>query len=114
MAQADAMLLAAAYIGLSASLFAGERPEVGAVAPKYAPDISGVSTTVMQIGGAVGGAGFGTLYLALAGSGATAAFAIVAVGLAAVSLVALAAAWVATRRPARVRLHAWRSSTSTA
>jgi len=126
-APAGCLLLAAAYVALSASLFAGERSEVvlvvllgagglglglqfsalvghltNAVAPRYAPDISGVSTTVMQIGGAVGAAGFGTLYLALAGSDATTAFAIVAAGLAAVSLLAFAAARVATRRPAGV------------
>ena len=54
------------------------------------------------------------LYLALAGNGATTAFAIVAAGLAAVSLLAFAAARVATRRPAGVRLQAWPSNTSTA
>ena len=138
-APAGCLLLAAAYVALSASLFAGERSEVvlvvllgagglglglqfsalvghltNAVAPRYAPDISGVSTTVMQIGGAVGAAGFGTLYLALAGSDATTAFAIVAAGLAVVSLLAFAAARVATRRPAGVRLQAWPSNTSTA
>ena len=138
-APAGCLLLAVAYVALSASLFAGERSEVvlvvllgvgglglglqfsalvghltNAVAPRYAPDISGVSTTVMQIGGAVGAAGFGTLYLALAGSDATTAFAIVAAGLAAVSLLAFAAARVATRRPAGVRLQAWPSNTSTA
>jgi hypothetical protein len=62
----------------------------------------------------VGAAGFGTLYLALAGSDATTAFAIVAAGLAAVSLLAFAAARVATRRSAGVRLQAWPSNTSTA
>jgi hypothetical protein len=68
----------------------------------------------MQIGGAVGATGFGTLYLALAGRGATTAFAIVAGGLAAVSLLAGTAARLATRRPPSVRLQAWPSNTSTA
>jgi MFS family permease len=138
-APAGCLLLAGAYAALSGGLFAGEHAEavlvvllgagglglglqfsalVGhltdAVAPRYAPDISGVSTTVMQIGGAVGAAGFGTLYLALAGRGATTAFAIVAAGLAAVALLAGVAARVATRSPKRVRLSAWHSSTSTA
>ena len=138
-APAGCLLLAAAYVGLSASLLAGEHAEgvlvvllgagglglgiqfsalvghlTSAVAPRYAPDISGVSTTVMQIGGAVGAAGFGTLYLALAGRGVTTAFAIVTAALAAVSLVSGAAARVATRRGAGVRLHGWPSNTSTA
>jgi hypothetical protein len=68
----------------------------------------------MQIGGAVGAAGFGTLYLTLAGRGATTAFAVVAGGLAVVSLLAGASARVATRRPPSVRLQAWPSNTSTA
>jgi hypothetical protein len=36
-----------------------------AVPAEFAPDISGVSTTTLQIGGAVGVAAFGTLYLSL-------------------------------------------------
>jgi MFS family permease len=129
-------LLAAAYVGLSLFLAAGETSEAlliallgagglglglqfsallghmtNAVAPRYAPDISGVSTTVMQIGGAIGAAGFGTLYLALAGGHApTTAFAIVTGSLAAVALVAAVGALRATG----VRLQAWPSSTSTA
>jgi predicted MFS family arabinose efflux permease len=138
-APAGCLLLAAAYVGLSASLLAGEHAEgvlvvllgagglglgiqfsalvghlTSAVAPRYAPDISGVSTTVMQIGGAVGAAGFGTLYLGLAGRGVSTAFAIVTAALAAVSLLAGAAARVATRPRAGVRLHGWPSNTSTA
>ena len=105
------LLLAAAYVGLSASLLAGEHAEGMLVVLLGA---GGVSTKVMQIGGAVGAAGFGTLYLALAGRGVTTAFAIVTAALAAVSLVAGAAARMATRRRASVRLHGWRSNTSTA
>lgn len=35
-----------------------------AVPERYAPDISGVATTALQIGGAIGVAAFGSLYLA--------------------------------------------------
>lgn len=37
-----------------------------AVDPQHAPDISGVSTTTLQIGGALGVAAFGSIYFALA------------------------------------------------
>jgi len=80
------------------------------VSPDYAPDISGVSTTMMQIGAAIAVAGFGTLYLGLAGAApgagagmaaapgaSTHAFAVVTAAYAAMALVATAAAYLATR-----------------
>ncbi len=102
---AGCLLLTAAYAAISVALFTGHHGEAllvvllgvgglglgiqfsaliahltNAVPPEYAPDISGVSTTTLQIGGAVGVATFGTLYLSLtshAGTGhGTHAFAV--------------------------------------
>jgi MFS family permease len=110
-------LLAAAYVAISAALFADRRDEgllvVGlaagglglglqfssliarvadAVPPRYAPDISGVSTTMITIGGSLGIAAFGTLYLSLPGD-ATHAFATVTAALAGAALLAAVAAY---------------------
>jgi MFS family permease len=118
---AGCALLAAAYVAISAALFGDRHGEAlllvvlaagglglgiqfsaliaqlsNAVPPRYAPDISGVSTTLMQIGGTVGVAAFGTLYLALAGDGATHAFAVVTAAFAAAALLAAAAAYRST------------------
>jgi hypothetical protein len=127
-APAGCLLLAGAYVALSTSLFAGEPPEAllvvllgvgglglgtqfsaliahltGAVCARYAPDVSGVTTTTMQIAGALGVAAFGTAYLGLASDGAiTHAFAVVTAAFAALALLAAALAAGATR-PAAVR-----------
>lgn len=118
---AGCALLAAAYVAISAALFGDRHGEAlllvvlaagglglgiqfsaliahlsNAVPPRYAPDISGVSTTLMQIGGTVGVAAFGTLYLGLAADGATHAFAIVTAAFAAAALLAAAAAYRST------------------
>jgi hypothetical protein len=118
---AGCVLLAAAYVAISAALFDDRHGEAlllvvlaagglglgiqfsaliahvsDAVPARYAPDISGVSTTLMQIGGTVGVAGFGTLYLSLADADATHAFAVVTAAFAAVALGAGAAAYVAS------------------
>jgi hypothetical protein len=70
-----------------------------AVATRYAPDISGVTTTTMQIAGALGIAAFGAAYLSLTADGtATHAFAVVTAGFAAVAALASALAHGATRR----------------
>jgi MFS family permease len=117
---AGCALLATAYVVISAALFDGRHGEVlllavlaagglglgvqfsgliahlsSAVPRLYAPDISGVSTTLMQIGGTVGVAAFGTLYLGLATAGATHAFAVVTAAFAAAALIASAAAYSA-------------------
>ena len=117
---AGCALLATSYVAISAALFDGRHGEVlllvvlaagglglgiqfsgliahlsNAVPPRYAPDISGVSTTLMQIGGTVGVAAFGTLYLGLAASGATHAFAVVTGALAGAALLACGAAYSA-------------------
>lgn len=71
-----------------------------AVPSGYAPDISGASTT-LQIGGAIGVAAFGSVYLGLAphagAAGATDAFAITTVALAGTTLITAASAHLANR-----------------
>lgn len=125
-APAGCLLLAGAYMALSASLFAGRHAEAllvvllaagglglgtqfsaliahltNAVSEGYAHDISGVTTTTMTIAGAVAIAGFGTAYLSLASGGsATHAFAVVTAGFAAIAGLAALLAHGATRRPA--------------
>jgi len=121
---AGCLLLMVAYAAISITLFAGHHGEallvvllslgglglgvqfsalIGhlttAVPSDYAADISGVSTTGMQIGGAVAVAAFGTLYLGHHPTGAadaTHAFAITASAFAAISLLAAAMAHHAT------------------
>ncbi len=125
-APAGCLLLAGAYLALSASLFAGRHPEAllvvllaagglglgtqfsalivhltDAVTEGYAHDISGVSTTTTTIAGAIAIAAFGTAYLSLASAGsATHAFAIVTAGFAAIAVLAALLARAATRRVA--------------
>lgn len=123
---AGCLLLTAAYAALSIELFTGHHAEAllvmllalgglglgiqfsalighltSTVPAEYAPDISGVSTTLMQIGGAIGVAAFGTLYLSLTshtGAGhATHAFALTTAAFAAVALLVTASAHQATR-----------------
>lgn len=106
-------LLALAYIGVSAGhalpvllafgglgLGTGFAPMLAhvtnSVDAQFAPDISGVSTTLIQIGGAISVAGFGSIYL----SGSTnphRAFGITAIALGATAAVAAAAAYLSTR-----------------
>jgi predicted MFS family arabinose efflux permease len=121
---AGCLLLATAYAAISLTLFSGSRGETpllvllgagglglgtqfssmiahltNAVPTGYAADISGVSTTTIQIGGALGVAAFGTLYMSLthtSGAQVGHAFAVVTAGFAAVALLAAAAAHRAT------------------
>ncbi|HXS44796.1 MAG TPA: MFS transporter [Solirubrobacteraceae bacterium] len=126
---AGCTLLTAAYAAISVTLFAGHHDEKvltlllgldglgglglginfsaiiahlsAAVPAGYAPDISGVSSTTAAIGGALGVAAFGTLYLSLAHLGAeqaTHAFAVATAAFAAATLVAIVAARRATLR----------------
>jgi hypothetical protein len=132
-APAGCLLLAGAYLAISASLFADHHRETllvallaagglglgiqfgamiglltGAVSTRYASDISGVTTTTMQIAGAVGIAAvgiaaFGTAYLSLASDGAaTHAFAVVTAAFAAIAVLAALLAHGATRSVAVV------------
>jgi MFS family permease len=118
---AGCALLAGAYVAISLALFGDRHGEAlllavlaagglglgiqfsaliahlsNAVPPRYAPDISGVSTTLMQIGGTVGVAAFGTLYLGLATGDGTHAFAIVTAALAGAAVLAAVAAYRST------------------
>jgi MFS family permease len=95
---AGCLLLAAAYAAISGMLFAGQRGDAplamlfavgglglginfaattgrmtGAVSARHAPDISGVSATLTSLGGSVGVAALGSLYLSLARTGSRAA-----------------------------------------
>jgi hypothetical protein len=131
---AGCLLLAAAYAAISGVLFAGERGDLplaplfalgglglgvnfaaltgrltGAVTARHAPDVSGVSATLTTIGGSVGVAGLGSLYLTLARAGAPAAsvgpgavtaahaFAVTTAALAGLGVVAALAAYRAAR-----------------
>jgi EmrB/QacA subfamily drug resistance transporter len=133
---AGCLLLTLAYSGISAALFAGHHDELLLIAllslgglglglqfssllthltevvpATYAADISGVSTTTMQIGGAVGVAAFGTLYLSLTPTtapDATHAFAVTTAAYAAIALAATAMAHRATHAERGI-LPAWRN-----
>jgi MFS family permease len=125
---AGCILLTAAYVAISAALFSGHHGEALLVAllgvgglglgvqfsaliahltetvpNEYAPDISGVSTTAIQVGGAIGVAAFGTLYLSLNANPAiheaTHAFAITTAAFAAIALLATATAYRSTHQP---------------
>lgn len=97
------VLLALGGLGLGIQFSALITHLTSAVPTKYAPDVSGVSTTTMQIGGAMGVAAFGTLYFSLispTGAGhATHAFALTTAAFAAVALLVTASAHRATRPP---------------
>jgi hypothetical protein len=69
--------------------------------PQHAPDISGVSSTTSQIAASIGVAGFGTLYLALAGHRHSPghAFGITALAFGVTALLATIPTYLATRRP---------------
>jgi MFS family permease len=126
---AGCLLLTAAYSAISLMLFAGSHGEgllIGllaagglglginfsaliahlttAVPSGYAPDVSGVSSTTAAIGGTLGVAAFGTLYLSLSHAGtadATHSFAIITATFAIAALTAAAAARRATQPPAK-------------
>jgi Major Facilitator Superfamily len=130
---AGCLLLAVAYAGISAGLWAGLGGDAllaplftagglglginfaaltgrmtGAVPARHAPDISGVSATLMSIGGSIGVAAIGSLYLALArtavpaapGSATAAhAFAVTTAALAGLAALAALAAYRAASAP---------------
>src|SRR5450759_116063 len=95
------VLLGVGGLGLGIQFSALIRHLTTAVPAEYAADISGVSTTALQIGAGIGVAAFGTLYLSLnsrAGVGAaTHAFAITTATFAVVALLATATAALTTR-----------------
>ncbi|MDQ2706135.1 MAG: hypothetical protein M3Z25_00135 [Actinomycetota bacterium] len=97
-------LLAAGGLGLGVQFATVIGHLANAVPARNAPDISGASTTTLQIGGALGVAGFGTLYLALTTQpGAPAAnhgFALTCLALSAAALTATFNAYLTTHVPA--------------
>src|SRR5690242_20363296 len=99
-----------AGLGLGVEFAAQAGRLTAGVEPRYAADISGASSTLIQVGGAIGVAAIGALYLAgTRGSGSPAvasahAFAATTGVLAGVALLAAAAAWRASApRPSRIR-----------
>lgn len=98
------MLLSIGGLGLGIQFSALIGHLTTVVPPEYAADISGVSTTGLQIGGALGVAALGTLYLSLTPTGAadaTHAFAIITAAFAAIALLATAMAHHATQPTSR-------------
>jgi len=95
------VLLAAGGFGLGLQFAALVGHVMNAVEARFAADISGVSSTLSQLGGAIGVAGIGSLYLSIAGAPdparATHAAAIATAAMAAVSLAAALTARLATR-----------------
>jgi MFS family permease len=117
------LLLTAAYAAIGAALLGGVLSEgllaalfvagglglgtvfttllghlTSAVPARHAPDISGVFTTTGQIGGSIGVAGFGSLYLATAsGADGGHAFGVTALALAGAALLGTVPAWLASR-----------------
>ena len=125
-APAGALILAAGFAGLAASLAAGDTNGVllmsllgvaglglgtmftgmlshltSSVTGEHAADISGLFNTTTRAGGVIGTAVFGTVYLALAPDPARAVhgFALVNLALAVTALAAAALAWTSVRRP---------------
>lgn len=122
------VLMVLAYLAISAAGFAGALSEAllgtlfagggfglgmgfttmlghlaNATPSRLAPDLSGVATTTTQLGGSIGVAGFGSLYLAQATAHPPGhAFAVTALALAATALVAALAASRATGLPGPV------------
>jgi MFS family permease len=91
------ILLAAGGLGLGVQFSALIAHLTATVPVHYAADISGVSATIMLIGGAVSIAAFGTLYLGLAGH-PTSAFRVTTTALAAAALTASLTAYRAARQ----------------
>lgn len=121
------LVLSLAYLAVGVALLAGQLPAAllagvltpggfglgatyttmvshltDAVSTRHASDLSGLIPTTSQIGGAIGIAGFGSLYLTLAGAHAAAqAFAVIALVLGATALVGALAAYLAIRHASR-------------
>lgn len=89
-------LLAVGGFGLGVSFGSTLLHLTRAATPRFASDISGVFSTAMQVGGSIGVAALGSLYLGVPGTGGQ-AFGIVTWSFAAIALVAAAMARRATR-----------------
>jgi predicted MFS family arabinose efflux permease len=95
-----AALLACGGLGLGTQFATLMGHIMGAVPARFAPDISGVTSTTTQVGGALGVAGFGSLYLALAAAPGSAhashAFGLTSLALAVAAALAAVGAYLAT------------------
>ena len=93
-------LLACGGLGLGTQFATLMGHIMGAVPACFAPDISGVTSTTTQVGGALGVAGFGSLYLALAATPGSAhashAFGLTSLALAVTAALAAVGAYLAT------------------
>lgn len=96
-----AVLLALGGLGLGTGFATLIGHLANAVPARYAPDISGVSTTVLQIGAALGVAAAGSAYLAMVTPSAEEmsghAFSVISISLGAAALLAAVTAYLATR-----------------
>jgi MFS family permease len=91
------VLLAVGGLGLGVQFSALIAHLTATVPTEYAADISGVTTTTMQIGGAVSVAAFGSLYLGFADHAATSAFGATTSAFAVAAVIATLTAYRATR-----------------
>src|SRR3984885_15162302 len=93
-------LLACGGLGLGTQFATLMGHIMGAVPARFAPDISGVTSTTTHVGGALGVAGFGSLYLALAATPgsthASHAFGLTSLALAVAAAIAAVGAYLAT------------------
>ncbi len=112
------VLLAVGGFGLGVQFSTLIGTVMNAVETRFAADISGVSSTFSQLGGAVGVAGIGSLYLSLARAGdpdrATHAATLAVAAMAAVSLVATLTVHPATRQRGPVTERAVATETAAA
>jgi hypothetical protein len=94
------LLLGSGGLGSGIGFTANIRRLTAAASPRYAPDMSGVITTVQQTAGLIGIATFGTLYFSLVPapdpSTALHGFAVVSAGFSLMALLATAAAYLST------------------
>ena len=97
-------------LGIQFAVLAGRM--TAAVPSRYASDISGVSSTVIQIGGSIGVAAIGALYLSLSHHHAAHAFAVTALALCGLALLASVSAYRATRPHESSRSHTSESTAS--
>jgi MFS family permease len=96
------LLLAAGGLGLGLQFSSMIGHMTASVKPQFAPDISGASTTLITIAGAVAVAAFGTLYFGLLSGGggstsATHSFAVVTTAFAGIAAFACVSAYRSTR-----------------
>jgi hypothetical protein len=100
-------VLATGGFGLGVQFSSGLGQLTGAVPDDYAAEISGVSSTTAQIGGVLGISAIGTLYLGVAQPGfhaAAHAFALTALTLGGLAVLAATLSITSVRQPSRARV----------